>query len=53
MSKCVDCGQHIFKSREDYGNTAIRIPFINLKIWRFDFSHRECTRDALGRKDVD
>ena len=42
MKKCIICGQRVNVNTEDYGCMTIRIPFINLKLWRFDFKHRKC-----------
>ncbi len=42
MSECRHCGKRIDKRNEDYGNSAIKIPYLNLVIWRYDFSHNSC-----------
>ncbi len=42
MAICKICNNVIDKKTEDYQNEAFRIPFINLKIWRFNYKHGKC-----------
>ena len=42
MKICKICGEKVYTRFEDYGCIAFRIPFINLKLWRFDFVHSKC-----------
>lgn len=42
---CTECGEKIHKSYEDFSCTTFIIPFINLKLWRFDGRHHKCNED--------
>lgn len=41
MSKCKVCGKKI-KKYEDYSCIRVRIPYLNIKLWGFNYVHSRC-----------
>ena len=50
MSKCKICGMKINKGYDNYRNCAIRIPFFNIVVWRYNFEHLSCLEKEKNDK---
>ena len=47
MIKCKICKEKIRKGFENYRNEAIKIPFINIIVWRYNFAHLKCIKRSI------